>query len=364
MYGWSEWRGRNHGGIDFGMPEGTPLLALEPGRITYVGYESGFGNFIEITYDSGDVHTYAHLQDGGILKKVDSRVMPGDTIALSGNTGNSTGAHLHWEVSRNGTKYDPMEYIRKFQSNPPQVRSSSGNVAVGGSTIDLGNGNYTAPTDGNSRNYTYVPPTAFSGTTPFRSPSPEVPPNKPSNNYGYAVLRDDAQLRQAVNDVANQLQMPGLWLADVIAHESANSWSSSIRNFGDGVAVGLIQFMPDTARGLGTTTEALSRMSAAEQMTYVYNHLKPFAGRFESIFDVAVAIFRPGYFDRWKRGEDFEGKTFLERNYFPQLGKYTGRNYYRQQANVVHTRYVASCSICQRSAYGGIVVPHEVGVYG
>lgn len=245
-------------------------------------------------------------------------------------------------------------------SAPPQARANSSNVATGSGVIPVGDNSYIAAAPAGTGS-TYVPPTQFTNSRPLRFRDTEAKPNSPSNNYGYGVLASDNDFRLALDQVANNLQIPGQWLADVIAHESLDTMRPDERN---GLATGLIQFMPETAREYGTTTEALSRMTRAQQMNYVYRHLSPFKGRIESIFDIAVAVFRPGHFDKWKRGEDFEGKQHLEQQYFPALGKFVGRSYYRSQASVTHTRFVASCTLCQRAQAGGYVLPHEVSAYG
>jgi len=357
--------GSMHKGIDFAMPEGTPLLALEPGTIeVYNDDPGGWGNAVIIHYDSGDSHLYAHLN--GVTVSDGARVKPGDTVALSGNTGSSTGAHLHWEVwkGRDHTNaVNPVTYIRSYMTAPPVPRSNSANLPTGSGVIPVGNSSYVSAAPAGTQ-YNYIPPTNFTNTQPLRFRDTEARPNSPSNNYSYKVIADDRDFRLMLNQTAESLQIPGQWLADIIAHESLPTMRPDQRNLGGGTDTGLIQFTAETARSLGTTTEALARMTRAEQMAYVYKHLEPFKGRMESIFDIAVAVHRPGYFDRWKRGEDFEGKQHLEQQYFPSLGKFVGRSYYRSQANVTHTRFVASCTICQRAQAGGYILPHEVSVYG
>lgn len=97
--------------------------------------------------------------------------------------------------------------------------------------------------------------------------------------------------------VAQRLGASADHIAAVMASESAGTFSPSVRNPGGG-ATGLIQFMPATARRLGTTTDELAKMSAEEQLAYVEKYLRPFAGRMHSATDVYMAIFLPGFIGR------------------------------------------------------------------
>lgn len=80
-----------------------------------------------------------------------------------------------------------------------------------------------------------------------------------------------------------------------MAFESGESFSPSVKNAAGSGATGLIQFMPSTAKGLGTTTEALSKMSAVDQLDYVQAYFKPYARRINCIEDMYMAILMPKY---------------------------------------------------------------------
>ncbi|MGL4745390.1 MAG: M23 family metallopeptidase [Dermatophilaceae bacterium] len=88
--------GRNHNGLDFGAPTGTPLYAMSKGVVTGSSYDSGYGNKVEITYWNGETSWYAHLSER--LVSEGDTVMPGDVVGLVGNTGHSFGSHLHLEI--------------------------------------------------------------------------------------------------------------------------------------------------------------------------------------------------------------------------------------------------------------------------
>lgn len=106
----SRW-GRMHEGIDLAVPEGTPVKAAEGGTVSYVSENAGgYGKFIRIDHGYGIETAYAHLSD---IQVTDGQIVSrGAIIALSGNTGRSTGPHLHFEITENGTPIDPLEYLK------------------------------------------------------------------------------------------------------------------------------------------------------------------------------------------------------------------------------------------------------------
>lgn len=98
-----------HAGIDFRGPIGTPILAAAPGRITFVGVKSGYGNVVEVDHGQGIMTRYAHLS--GFTAKVGATVAAGEQIAKMGSTGRSTGSHLHFEVHLNGVAVNPRRFL-------------------------------------------------------------------------------------------------------------------------------------------------------------------------------------------------------------------------------------------------------------
>lgn len=103
----------NHQGTDLGMPEGTPVPALFPGTVVFTGdMGDGYGNHVEVLDERGNVHVYGHM--GRIEVQEGDRVKVGDQLGLSGNTGNTSGPHLHYEVRKGteyGQSYDPFKYL-------------------------------------------------------------------------------------------------------------------------------------------------------------------------------------------------------------------------------------------------------------
>ncbi len=100
---------RMHEGIDIGARSGTPIVAAADGRITFAGKKPGFGNFVQIDHGYGVETFYAHAK--GLFTKKGTVVKRGDLIASIGNTGASTGPHLHYEIRVNGTPVDPMYFV-------------------------------------------------------------------------------------------------------------------------------------------------------------------------------------------------------------------------------------------------------------
>ncbi len=98
-----------HDGVDFPGRPRTPVFAPAPGEIVFTGRRGAYGKMIEVDHGYG-VHTrYAHL--GTILVKVGDKIRYRDEIGLMGNTGRSTGAHLHWEILVNGRAIDPIRFL-------------------------------------------------------------------------------------------------------------------------------------------------------------------------------------------------------------------------------------------------------------
>ena len=102
--------GRMHEGVDMAGPVGTPIYATGDGVITFAGRQSGYGNLIKIKHELGTETRYGHLSR--IRVKAGQRVSQGERIGDMGNTGRSTGPHLHYEVRMNGRAVDPMSFIK------------------------------------------------------------------------------------------------------------------------------------------------------------------------------------------------------------------------------------------------------------
>lgn len=98
-----------HKGLDIANKQGSPIVATADGVVSFVGENGSLGQTVVVDHGYGFVTRYAHVQKG--LKKRGERVRRGETIALMGNTGRSTGPHLHYEVRLNGVPVNPQTYI-------------------------------------------------------------------------------------------------------------------------------------------------------------------------------------------------------------------------------------------------------------
>ncbi|UCF95398.1 MAG: M23 family metallopeptidase [Desulfobacterales bacterium] len=98
-----------HRGYDISAPEGTPVLATADGVVTFAGKKGLLGETVVIDHGHGVITRYGHCSK--ILKKRGEKVKRWDAIALVGNTGRSTGPHVHYEVRLNGVPVNPNKYI-------------------------------------------------------------------------------------------------------------------------------------------------------------------------------------------------------------------------------------------------------------
>jgi murein DD-endopeptidase MepM/ murein hydrolase activator NlpD len=109
--------GRLHAGEDFAVDVGTPLAAMSSGTVVFAGEESGFGNLVEIRYWDGTISYYGHMSV--ISVNVGESVAPGEIVGESGNTGRSTGPHLHLEIHPDGGEaIDPLPWLEDRHISP------------------------------------------------------------------------------------------------------------------------------------------------------------------------------------------------------------------------------------------------------
>jgi murein DD-endopeptidase MepM/ murein hydrolase activator NlpD len=101
---------RMHEGTDMAGSYGTPIYATADGVVTHAGWDSGYGRQVTIRHDFGVETLYAHLSQVSV--DVGQRVSRGERIGDMGNSGRSTGTHLHYEVHLNGTPVNPMTFIK------------------------------------------------------------------------------------------------------------------------------------------------------------------------------------------------------------------------------------------------------------
>lgn len=101
--------GRLHSGIDVANDVGTPIKTARSGRVLYAGWYSGYGYTVVVEHDQGYTTLYGHLNE--YVVQTGQYVKDSQVIAYMGNTGNSTGSHLHFEVWKNGTPINPNNIL-------------------------------------------------------------------------------------------------------------------------------------------------------------------------------------------------------------------------------------------------------------
>ena len=100
-----------HKGIDVAGKEGSNIVAVAGGVVTYAGSQSGYGQMVEISHGDGYITRYAHNKQ--IMVEPGDLVRKSQPIALMGSSGRSTGAHVHYEVYKHGRPVDPSSYVRR-----------------------------------------------------------------------------------------------------------------------------------------------------------------------------------------------------------------------------------------------------------
>lgn len=98
-----------HNGLDIAVPSGTPVKAVDSGVVLVSGWRGGYGYYVAIDHGNGTSSAYGH--NSALLVKVGETVVRGQVIAKSGNTGLSTGPHVHFEIRINGQPANPMPYL-------------------------------------------------------------------------------------------------------------------------------------------------------------------------------------------------------------------------------------------------------------
>lgn len=111
-----------HSGMDFRSGVGSPVRATGTGKVVHAGWNGGYGRMVEIDHGDGFTTRFAHMSK--ILVKEGDTVEAGDLLGASGNSGRSTGPHLHYEVRRDGQALDPLPFIRVGRKIAPYLTPS------------------------------------------------------------------------------------------------------------------------------------------------------------------------------------------------------------------------------------------------
>ncbi|MFB3786002.1 MAG: peptidoglycan DD-metalloendopeptidase family protein [bacterium] len=117
-----------HRGIDIGVEAGTPIRSIQPGRVSFSGAKDGYGQVVQIDHGGGMQSLYAHLSERFV--ETGDEVGSEDSIGLSGNSGRSTGPHLHFEIRRHGEAVNPLAMVA-LESIERPYRDESVKLAQG-----------------------------------------------------------------------------------------------------------------------------------------------------------------------------------------------------------------------------------------
>ena len=98
-----------HSGLDIGAPRGTPVAAPAPGTVVFAGWQAEYGNTLILDHGNDITTLYGHLAKLGV--KTDEKVQRGQVVAYTGNTGRSSGPHLHYEIQVAGRAVNPRSYL-------------------------------------------------------------------------------------------------------------------------------------------------------------------------------------------------------------------------------------------------------------
>ncbi len=119
QFGWRadpiDGENRFHKGIDYKVPPHTPVKSVMAGEVVFSGWETGYGNLVEIKHDNGMTSRYGH--NSRLTVKVGERVEAGAVIAKSGSTGRSTGPHLHFEIRQDDLAINPTAFFHEQNTN-------------------------------------------------------------------------------------------------------------------------------------------------------------------------------------------------------------------------------------------------------
>ena len=110
---------RSHLATDYAAPEGSPVLAVANGTITFAGWNDGYGNLVQIRHVNGMTSGYAHLSRIAQGVRAGQPIKQGDLVGLVGQTGLATGPHLHFMMTNRGVPINPVPTLKKGEPAPP-----------------------------------------------------------------------------------------------------------------------------------------------------------------------------------------------------------------------------------------------------
>ena len=409
---------RLHAGVDFAS---TSMYNEDVGAVTPAGGHvigafdwNGYGGTVLVQTSEGYIEQYSHLRS--FFVKPGDAIRPGQPVGVVGGgagdpmPGGSTGRHLHLQVWKPGMDHftDPeegtidallyLEQLQEFQDVPRGAGPAPGRPVGASSYMPTPN---SVP-DGRGNWYGTITPDRFPYLTRFLnqggglqalqnipvqsvpaeqvynntapqssgrlSPNRDAYPgqNNPTHNYGYSVIANDPQFARALAEVSDEIGIPAVWLADLMAHESAHTWDPGVQgpNTYLGRGIGLIQAMSGgVLADWGYSVSEVASMSRAQYTREIARrYLLPFKGRINSVRDLASAIFTG---DIGSSGGSSDGYSTLD-NYVRNLGRAVGRSYasggdYIPELGMTHESFTQGCAICQQQLNNfNAIIPHEV----
>lgn len=264
-----------HSGVDFAVAEGTPVQAAVPGRVISVGRAGKYGNLVKVAHEDGSEGYYAHLQSANV--RPGTRVQRGALLGRSGSTGNTTGAHLHFEVRQDGSPVDPRRWLQRggtgtdrtvtrdnselmaMLQNQPQQQPQRG----GRASLSTPGGGFT--TGGRRSEGSPVTLSGMLGDeqADFQSrsisamqPPPQMGTPRPSSDWGRSGPSDTSPRKQGGNAFTKLLDAIG-------GQESGGNYTAVNPDSG---ALGKYQIMP--ANIPGWSREALGYEVTARQFLH------------------------------------------------------------------------------------------------
>lgn len=403
-------RGRKHAGLDIAADAGTPIISPVKGKVFQVrneGKGKGYGYYIDIEDEAtGVVYRYGHLQELPPLKAGDA-IGVGDPIGKVGNTGRSFGPHLDLSIRRDRKNFygfkgstDPEAWLVQLYRNSQRKSDPPPGDNLELQRKDPGFEHDNEPQDHvvGATDYIVHPNRIIKNNyvvegesiTPIKQSINEATPIVPKlapydkngwgtsdnvGSYGYAFLERNPDFRDKLNAVASELEIPGYWLADVIAYENGFDHAQSdigadffgIANLSRHQITELAE-ADFAAYELGTPTE---------QLAVVADYIKYNVGKYGPINNLGdlTAMFYAGEwgYSQYKEkgitafGNGRDGNNMTFQTYLEKIGagakrkyKIPGRNANLSFLSPIHTEYHEQCSICRalRNAESEIV-PHH-----
>ena len=213
-----------HKGIDFAVPSGTDIASPVSGKVIEVGNEGrnkGYGKFIKVEAEDGKILVFGHLSKQ--FAKKDQEIVKGEVIGRSGNTGRSTGAHLHFEVRDGNDKIDPINYFKDLKAGdvtePEDV--SAGDTSTITETILKQSGTPTMSFGGGAAIVEFNRTALEQGTTGWEAVS------------GVKLKQADGSYRYVSKEDVSEEMLGGASIESIVNHQFSTNQSDGINTEND-----------------------------------------------------------------------------------------------------------------------------------